>query len=300
MHEGPLRAGAILVPVLFLFVLVSIAMIAAGCEHGASVVGPSRATAVVRLGPRGRSDVLRGRSAGPLRLLFPRAAGDAAWIVASSLGGGLVDGDDVALDVTLEAGATALVGTQSSTKVYRGSARQELTVHVGADASALVLPDPVVPFRGATVVQRTSVDLEEGASLVLCETLTAGRVAFGERWSAARIDSTLSIARVGRQVLLDRVLLDGAHGDVAARMRAHEALATCVLLGPRVAAAARDILERRGPRTADPLVVAVAALDDGCLVRIAGPTVEAVTSTVRSFLSPAAALLGEDPWSRRW
>jgi dihydropteroate synthase len=38
---------------------------------------------------------MRSRAAGPLRLLHPRAAGRAAWIVTSSLGGGLVDGDDV-------------------------------------------------------------------------------------------------------------------------------------------------------------------------------------------------------------
>jgi urease accessory protein len=43
-----------------------------------------------------RSDVHRARSAGPLRLLTPRA-GAAAWIVTSTYGGGLVDGDQVAL-----------------------------------------------------------------------------------------------------------------------------------------------------------------------------------------------------------
>jgi hypothetical protein len=42
------------------------------------------ASAIVRPGP-GRSDVHRARGAGPLRLLCPRAAGKAAWIVTSSL-----------------------------------------------------------------------------------------------------------------------------------------------------------------------------------------------------------------------
>ncbi|MDB4932747.1 MAG: urease accessory protein UreD, partial [Myxococcaceae bacterium] len=78
---------------------------------------PTAASAIVRAGDH-RSDVHRARSAGPLRLLFPRAAGRAAWIVTSSLGGGLVHGDDVSLAVTVDPGATALLTTQSSTKVY--------------------------------------------------------------------------------------------------------------------------------------------------------------------------------------
>ncbi|HUS32557.1 MAG TPA: hypothetical protein VMZ53_28845, partial [Kofleriaceae bacterium] len=65
--------------------------------HGPGDVPPAfagcdLASAVVRRGP-GRSDVQRVRGAGPLRVLCPRSAGNAAWLVTSSLGGGLVDGD---------------------------------------------------------------------------------------------------------------------------------------------------------------------------------------------------------------
>src|SRR5262245_25857867 len=104
------------------------------------------ASALVRPG-NGRSDVHRARGAGPLRLLFPRAAGDAAWIVTSSLGGGLVDGDAVALEVRVDAGATAVITTQASTKVYKGSSQQRTRVSVDGDGAVLVLPDPVVPYR---------------------------------------------------------------------------------------------------------------------------------------------------------
>src|SRR5262245_15567397 len=98
--------------------------------------GLAVASAVVCAG-NGRSDVHRARGAGPLRLLFPRAAGDAAWIVTSSLGGGLVDGDAVALDVRVEAGATAVVTTQASTKVYKGSSQQRTRVAVAGDGAVL-------------------------------------------------------------------------------------------------------------------------------------------------------------------
>src|SRR5215475_11859750 len=158
---------------------------------------PAAQASVTVRGDADRSSVHRARPAGPLRLLCPRRPGRAAWVVAGNLGGGLVDGDDLALEVTVERGATCVVTTQAATKVYRGQTRQRTTVRVAEDAAVIVAPDPVVPFRGAELVQATSIELAAGASLVLVDTLTAGRRAYGERWSAARIDSALDVAIAG-------------------------------------------------------------------------------------------------------
>lgn len=256
------------------------------------------ASATVRRGPPSsdRSDVHRVRGAGPLRVMCPRRAGKAAWIVTSSLGGGLVDGDRVALEVDVDPGATCLITTQASSKVYRGASAQRLTVRAHGDAAVLVLPDPVVPYREASFTQRTEVALAAGASLALCDTLTAGRVAFGERWSATRLDSTLELAIDGTRRLLDRIVLAG---DVAARMRRFEALATVVVVGPRVADLARAELARdRGDRAG--VVIAGSPLADGALFRIAGERVELVTASVRDLLRATCQRLGEDPWARKW
>jgi urease accessory protein len=261
-----------------------------------------RATAVVRAGD-GRSDVIRARGAGALRLLTPRAAGNAAWIVTSSLGGGLVDGDDVALDVTVEAGATCVVTTQASTKAYRGTTRQQLVVRAGTGAGVMVVPDPIVPFAEAAVVSTTRVELAAGASLVLVDVLTAGRVASGERWAAARIDSTLTIVCDGTTRLHDRVVLAPGDGGVDTRMRGFTALATCVVIGPRVAevaaAIATAIADEPLARDAA-LVTAVSPLADGMIVRIATREIEAATRHARTLLMPACRALGEDPWARKW
>jgi len=255
------------------------------------------ASAVVRPG-RGRSDVHRARGAGPLRLLFPRSAGDAAWIVTSSLGGGLVDGDAVALDVSVEAGATAVVTTQASTKVYKGSSKQRTHVKVAGDGAVLVVPDPVVPYRGASFAQVTEIELARTSTLVLCDVLTAGRVAYGERWSAARVDTTLRISIDDTLVLLDRIVLAG---DVAARMQRFTALATAIVIGPRVGDLAAAQLAALGPVSRGaPVIVAGSPLVDGALFRIAGTDVEAVVNTTRDLLRGACSRLGEDPWSRKW
>ena len=254
------------------------------------------ATAVIRRGPL-RSDVLRSRAAGPLRLLHPRAAGNAAWIVTSSLGGGLVDGDHVALDVVIEAGATGLVTTQASSKVYKGTSSQRLAVRVHGDGCALVVPDPIVPYRDASYTQVTRIALDPEGSLVLSDVVTAGRIAHGERWACTRFDATLAISVAGRKVLHDRVVLDG---DIAQKMTRFAAMGTAVLIGPRVGALGRAALELGAVSKRASVVVAGSPLGNGAILRLAGDQIESVVATLRDILRPACAELGEDPWSRRW
>ncbi len=240
------------------------------------------ATVVVQAGAS-RSEVRRLRNGGNLRVMTPRHAGDAAWIVTSSLGGGLVDGDQVALDVEIEAGATAVVTTQASTKAYKGDTRQRVVVRVGEGATALVVPDPVVPYRGARLVQETRIELAAGASLVLIDVLTCGRVAYGERWAAA-IDSTLSITR-DTLLLHDRVVLDGA-----AAMGSYEALGTVILLGP--------LAKHAG--TTSGVLLASSPLGDGVMFRLAAERVELAIRSVRELAREACSQAGEDPWARKW
>ncbi|MEZ4404916.1 MAG: urease accessory protein UreD [Polyangiales bacterium] len=263
---------------------------------------PAVARAVVARGPR-RSEVVRARSDGPLRLVCPRRAGDAAWVVTSSLGGGLVDGDDVTLDLSVGAGAVALLTTQASTKVYRGASSQRARVAVDGDGVALVVPDPVVPFAGARFTQRTDLSLSPDATVALIDVVTAGRVAYGERWSAASITSTLAVSVGERSLLVDRVRLDPARGDLASRMGRFEAFGTALLLGPRARDLARDLLARVADTPVGrraPVVIAASPLGDGVIARVAGESIEAVTRAVRELVAPLCASVGEDPWSRRW
>ena len=251
----------------------------------------------------GRSYVARLRAESPLRLLTPRGGGDAAWLVASSFGGGLVDGDELTLDVTVAAGASCLVTTQSSTKIYRGVSAQTTRARVEGGATLLVLPDPAVPFAGADFRQTTEVALASTSSLALLDIVTAGRVARGERWAADRLATSLSVDVGGRPLLRDALLLDPAHGPLVGRLGRFDALATVVLLGPVFDASARVALQAirssRLSRGAE-VVVAGSALGDGLFVRIGATTIASLLAAARELLGPACAAAGEDPWSRRW
>src|SRR6185369_13920968 len=187
---------------------------------------------------RGATVVTRAVAASPLRLLNPRNTGTSAWVYTATYGGGLVGGDALALDVDVAAGASALLATQASTKVYRSAcgASQRLRARVGDGSLLVLLPDPVTAFAGSRYTQEQHVDLDPGGSLVLVDWMTAGRVASGERWGFDGYTNRTAVRRARTVLLHDAVSLDPADGDVARRMSRFNCAATVIMTGPAVCA----------------------------------------------------------------
>ncbi len=260
---------------------------------------PGEAVLEVVRGPGGRSVVTRAVACSPVRLLVPRNHGVAVWAFVSSLGGGLVDGDDVALRVHVGDGAAALLTTQASTKVYRSprGCRQRLEAEVGVGGLLVLLPDPVACFAGARLDQTIDVRLGEGASLLAVDAVTCGRAAAGERWELGRYRSALTVVRDGATILRDVIELDDAHGAIAPRLGRFDALATLVAIGPRAPLGTPGPVARGDAWVAarSPLTV-----DDGALVRAAATSVERLHHGVRALLGGLPALLGDDPFARKW
>src|SRR5262245_54561573 len=99
----------------------------------------------------------------PVRWLTPRSHGGGAWVFASTFGGGLVDGDAIVIDVTVERGGRAMLSTQASTKIYRSRNGTSLTLRANVERAAMlvVLPDPNVCFAGSSYAQAQRFALEE-------------------------------------------------------------------------------------------------------------------------------------------
>ncbi len=256
----------------------------------------------VRVGDR--TVLHTARASSPLKLLLPNNHGDAAWVFVATFGGGLVDGDSIALRVCVDDDARALLGTQASTKVYRSErgSRQSLDADVSARALLVVVPDPVACFGGARYAQDNRVRLAADASLVLVDAMTCGRAAHGERWELSRYATHTRVSRDGRDVVRDAVLLDPTHGALGLRMGRCNTLTTVIALGPRARPVADRLLAASPPldRRA-PLLCASSALgDDGAIARIAADDVERASHFVRDLLAPLAAMLGDDPFARKW
>jgi urease accessory protein len=216
--------------------------------------------------------------------------------VTSSLGGGLVDGDRVRLDLDVGSGSTCLLTSQASQKVYRGTAEVAMRATVDAGGVLLSVPDPTVPYAGASFTQRAEVELHPEASLAWMDVVTAGRVARGERWASGRLDLSLTIARGGAIALRDRVLLDPEQAPIAPKMRRFDALATIVLLGPAFADLAAAVAF---PSSAE-VVAGAGTIDGGVVLRVATATVGGAIAVTRELLREPCARFGEDPFGRKW
>ena len=259
---------------------------------------------VERIG--GRSAVCRAYATSPLRLLTPRNHGHAAWVYASSHGGGLVDGDDVAVRASVGAGAAAFLSTQSATKVYRSprGTRTALDADVGEDGLLVAAPDAVVCFAGSRYRQTQRIAIAAGGRLVLVDRVTSGRRESGERWRFDEYVSRTVVHLGGRLVVHDATALRAADGRLADRFGRYDVLAVALVIGRGLeeAAAQIDARVRAEPvrRRADRLVAASPVDDAGCILRLAGRTVEDVDGLLEDLLGFVPRLLGDSPWARKW
>lgn len=248
----------------------------------------------------------RASAASPLRLLHPKNSGSAAWVYAATYGGGLLGGDTIALHTKVGAGASALLSTQASTKVYRAEQRasQGLLARAEDDSLLVVLPDPVTPFASAQYDQEQHFELAPRASLVAVDWMTAGRVSFGERWQFTSYSSRTLMRRDGKTILHDATRLHPDDGPLERRLGRFNCIAWAVVIGPLVRAAAIRLAAALGDapvaRRADVLLSAAPLEDDGVVLRVAGVSAQQVGAVLKQHLNFIPSLLGDDPWSSKF
>ena len=141
---------------------------------------------------------------------------------------GILAGDALRSEVTVEAGAAVLISTPSATRIFKmeggGAASSTQRWQVAAGGWLEVMAEPLVPHRGSRFHQETSVDAEAGAGLLLIDQLMPGRLAHGEAWQWERLVLGLTVQVGGELILRERFDQAGAalhalsefHGTVAA------------------------------------------------------------------------------------
>jgi urease accessory protein len=128
--------------------------------------------------------------------------------------GGLVGGDHLAIDVCAAAGAHAVLTTPSATRVYRAEGEptvQTVRLSIGPRAIIEWVPDHTIPFAGSALRQAIDVGLDETAVLILVDAFAAGRIAAGEAWRFAWLESAISVRDRDGWLLHDRFVLRGPH-----------------------------------------------------------------------------------------
>ncbi|MFJ5880554.1 urease accessory protein UreD [Kitasatospora cineracea] len=205
----------------------------------------------------GRTELVERYQKTPLQIMRPLwidpARPDAAHVYLMATGGGVTQADRYRIDVRCGPGTRVHLTTQAATKVFRmDQDYASQLVHLTAAPGAYLeyLPDPLIPFRGARFYQRTAVTAAPGSTVVLGETLTAGRLARGERHDYRVLATDLEIARPdGTLLAVDtlRLVPGGDRRTVTgpAVFAGHDHLATLFVVSDlRPAAEIADTLHR--------------------------------------------------------
>ena len=257
----------------------------------------------------GESTVTSAFASTPLKLLTPRARGKSVWAYTSSFGGGFVAGDETRLDLRIGKGARCFLGTQASTKIYRNpralACGHTTQADVQDNALLVFAPDSVQPYAVSSYSQRQTFQLGAGAGLVLVDWFTSGRAARGERWAFDRFQSRNDVFLAGERIFMDSMLLDSASEPITSPHRTgrFNCFALLLLIGDPLQLTAASLLEaisaspvKRGAV----LVASASPVRHGAILRVAGESVEQVGLELHQRLRFASALLGDDPWARKW
>ena len=130
-----------------------------------------------------------------------------------NIGGGVLGGDQLELQVKVGDRARMQLTTTGATRVYHHrlhapTAMQINTVYVGEDGLLEYVPDALIPFAGSRYRQRTTVHLAAGAGLFWWETVAPGRSARGEIFAYNLLDLSLDIVAEGRPIAIERLHLE--------------------------------------------------------------------------------------------
>jgi len=196
-----------------------------------------RAIGAVRLGvdPRGLVDL---RQQGSLKCLFPRGGPAGTDAVLLNTAGGITGGDRFAVTAEALPGARLTISTQAAERAYRsrdGAGRIDTDLTLGAGARLDWLPQETILFEGCDLTRRLRVDMDAGATALLCESVIFGRRAMGERLTAARLRDRWELRRAGQLVYADAWAFGGDledRLDRAGQGGGHRAFASVILAAP--------------------------------------------------------------------
>ena len=213
-----------------------------------------------------------------------------AFVFLQQFGDGFVQGDRYRVDIGCAPGSAAHITTQAATKVF--AARQNfvtqlVNLHAGAGAVLEYLPDPVVPFRGSRLFQRTCVTADPDSTVLLGEILLPGRVAHGEAHAYDLYWAETEVRRPGGALLFTDVLRlhPAAGGDPKSigLLGNHDVLATLYIVTRRMDPTDVVTLVRSALAPCPEVLAGATELPRGCgiTVKLLGSSSAAVQAALR-------------------
>jgi urease accessory protein len=169
----------------------------------------------------GRTVLVHSHASAPIKIVRPFWLEDGrALVQILTLGPGLCGGDGTAIDITVEAGARAVVIAQSATRILGMAedlhASQTVALRVRAGGQLEYFPGLTIPFPDTRFVQQITVEADSDARVGVVESWAMGRLRCGEylRFRRLRSETRVAVDRV--PVYTDVIDLEPAAVNVAA------------------------------------------------------------------------------------
>ncbi|HJV28348.1 MAG TPA: urease accessory protein UreD [Aromatoleum sp.] len=194
-----------------------------------------------------RTVLVRRHHFGPLRLqkaLYPEGEGVCHGIVLHPPAG-IAGGDSLEIDVSVGAGAHALLTTPGAGKWYRSAgapARLMQRIAVREGGVCEWLPQESIVFDGALGRLETEVELVGDACFVGAEMLCFGRTGSGERFARGELRLATRIDRDGKPLWLERGCIAGGSDllDSPVGLAGQPVVGSLLVASPKCEAALRD------------------------------------------------------------
>ena len=214
-----------------------------------------------------------------------RSGDGRAEVIVQSVGPGLLPGDEIETELSAGPGAFLTARDAAAVKLFSSRAGQEAISQVrlsaAAGATLIFLPGELIPYRRARFRQTTEIEVEPGGRVAFAEIVTPGRTAMGEADVYDRLDLRVRARVGGELVLLDRAVLEPAARPLASlgRHGPYPVSAALYLIGPPWPGI--PALE-----TSAGILSAVALHQDYQLVRVFGPTAQAISRVILKMIVP--------------
>ncbi len=190
---------------------------------------------------------------GPLRVqkaLYPEG-GQVCHAIIVHPPGGVVGGDELAIDVQVHAGARILLATPGAAKWYKANgkiSKQSIQIDIGQNSSAEWLPQETIFFDAAHVQLSQVIHLAKEASYIGCDILCFGRSASGESFTTGTLSQRSTIRREGKLVWCEQGTLKGGSAAMQSAMglAGNTVCATLIAVGKTLPESLIDALRQEG------------------------------------------------------
>ena len=154
----------------------------------------------------------------PLRVLRPFNHGrDASLIHLHNIGGGVLAGDLLDVDISVGDNTHLIVTTTSAQRIYKHRedlpyACQKTAFRLGSGTRVEYLPDPNIPFNDSAFEQFTRWDLARGGAMLAWDTMAPGRCAYERDFGFRYFSNDAQIFYDRRPLYIERYKL---HNNMA-------------------------------------------------------------------------------------